>query len=404
MKLDYITKSELLLRTVSLGYDRTGREYWLLDEQQRTLIGGFNQTYSQYIDDEPIILVRNGNDSLNTWSYICTSSIHELFDFLSSKYNCERFLYKNISSKIEKYREKILKMNLKSKCSQDQWLAGFRSFEFWFSGIQAMVYNSVNPLDTPRRLKLQELGIARCLEFRLGGHYAFLNKIFDISPEIDKNTTNGPPGNTSTSSDSKKKSLFSRQKLLEHVYDCHSTAGWLRHDTYQRIRELSANTIATKILCDPTMYDSYSLYMRKIPFRKKNTHLDEIGSNPRAYIKPLPSAAAINTRQTTTLLQSRGQTRDDATKGGGGLSDEEEVSAHHSGSASSKSVEQIHIETGQVLRRWPSGTKAASVLGVSRSGISVCCSGVKDEAFGFRWKFIDSHGLCLLLTLLLISS
>jgi hypothetical protein len=393
MKVDYITKSELLLRTVSLGFDRTGREYWLLDEQNRTLVGGFNQTYSQYIDDEPVLLVRE--PSINTWSYICTSSVHELLDYFSSKYLCERFLYKNISSKIEKFRENILKINLKSKCSQDQWLAGFRSFEFWFSGIQAMVNNSVNPLDTPRRLKLQELGIARCLEFRVGGHYAFLNKIFDVNEGEKGNSTSGASatGTTSgasTAHDSKKK--LSRQKLLENVYDCHSTLGWLRQDSYQRIRELSANTIATKILCDPTMYDSYSLYMRKTPFRKKNLHLDEIGSNPRAYIKPLPSAAAINTRQTTTLLQSRGQSREESTKGGGGGSDDDEVSARHSGSASSKSVEQIHIETGQVLRRWPSGTKAASVLGVSRSGISVCCSGVKDEAFGFRWRFCDGLG------------
>lgn len=363
-QIDYITKSELLARTPSLGFDRTGREYWLLDEQNRTLVGGFNQTYSQYIDDEPVLLVRE--PSINSWSYICTSSVHELLDYMSSKHMCERFLYKNISSKIDKTRINISKTDLKTKCSQEQWLAGFRSFEFWFSGVQAMINNSANPLDIPRCVKLQELGIARCLEFRLGAHYAFINKIFDPVPEGDN------------PQDTKKK--LSRNKLLEQGYDCHASLGWLRHDSYERIRELSAHTIASKLLCDPTFYELYSVNMRKTQFRKKNLHFGELGSNPRAYIKSA-SSSAINTRQTSNLSSSKSLPRTD-------FSDDDEM-FRHSGSASSKSVEQLHIETGQVLKRWPSGTKAASVLGVSRSGISVCCSGLKEEAFGFRWRFCE---------------
>lgn len=370
LKLDYITKTELLSRTVSLGFDRTGREYWLLDEQNRTLIGGYNQTYSQYIDDEPVLLVRE--PSANTWSYICTSSIHELLDYLSSHFVCERFLYKNISSKIDVTRENLSRTNLKITCSQDPWLSGFRGFEMWFSGLQAMVYNTTNPLDTPRSLKLQELTLARCLEFRLGVHYAFINKVFESHPEEENGTSN----------ESKKK--ISRHKLLEYVYDCHSTLGWLRHDSYERIRELSANTIAIKLLCDPSFYEFHANNMRKCIFRKKNLHYDEIGPNPRAYIKPI-SAGSVHTRQAANLLQSH-PSKDDVKIN----VDDEEFDIHHSGSASSKAVEQLHVETGQVLRRWPSGTKAANVLGVSRSGISVCCSGVKEEAFGFKWRFCES--------------
>jgi hypothetical protein len=364
-QIDYVTKSELLTHTPSLGFDRTGREYWLLDEQNRTLVGGFNQTYSQYIDDEPVLLVRE--PSINTWSYICTSSVHELLDYLSPKHMCERFLFKNISSQIEKIQINISKTDLKTKCSQDPWLAGFRSFEFWFSGVQAMITNSANPLDTPRCLKLQELGIARCMEFRLGTHYAFINKIFDPTPEGDHNA----------------QKKLSRNKLLEQVYDCHASLGWLRHDSYERVRELSANTIATKLLCDPTLYEFYSMNMRKTQFRKINTHFEELGLNPRAYIKS--ASSTVHTRRSSTLLNSKSHPTD--------FSDEEDEEAltHHSGSASSKSVEQLHIETGQVLRRWPSGTKAASVLGVSRSGISICCSGNKGDAFGFRWRFCEGE-------------
>lgn len=367
-KIDYITKAELLNRTVSLGFDRTGREYWLLDEQNRTLVGGFNQSFSQYIEDEPVILVRE--PSINSWSYICTSSVHELLDYLSCQYLCERFLYKNITSKIETFQENLSKTNLKYRCSHDPWLAGFRSFEIWFSGVKAMVQNTAQPLDTPRCLKLQELSIARCLEFRLGSHYAFINKVFESNLEEDNNEAN----------DSKKK--LTRHKILENVHDCHATLGWLRHDSYERIRELSADTIAIKLLCDPSFYEFHANNMRKCIYRRKNFHYDEIGPNPRAYIKPL-STVNVQTRRSANLqTQSTQETKMN--------NDDDEFDIYHAGSSSSKSVEQLHVETGQVLRRWPSGTKAANVLGISRSGISVCCSGNKEEAFGFKWRFCES--------------
>merc|ERR1712023_81749 len=59
------------------------------------------------------------------------------------------------------------------------------------------------------------------------------------------------------------------------------------------------------------------------------------------------------------------------------------------GVRSTKCVEQICIDTGRVLRRYISGTDAAVAMQVSQSGISLCCSGIKPDAYGFKWRVCD---------------
>jgi hypothetical protein len=55
----------------------------------------------------------------------------------------------------------------------------------------------------------------------------------------------------------------------------------------------------------------------------------------------------------------------------------------------SRYVEMCHITTGEVLRIFPSQKEAALMLGVSQAGISQCCSGVKPDSYGFKWRFYD---------------
>jgi hypothetical protein len=60
-----------------------------------------------------------------------------------------------------------------------------------------------------------------------------------------------------------------------------------------------------------------------------------------------------------------------------------------------KSIEQIHPHTGEVLRIYSSGKDAAAFLNVSQSGISLCCGKIKDEAYGFKWRFYTGPGIDL---------
>jgi hypothetical protein len=54
-----------------------------------------------------------------------------------------------------------------------------------------------------------------------------------------------------------------------------------------------------------------------------------------------------------------------------------------------KRIEQLHIVTGEVLRRYDSGSEAAAFMEISQSGISLCCMGKKLDSNGFRWRFYD---------------
>ena len=54
-----------------------------------------------------------------------------------------------------------------------------------------------------------------------------------------------------------------------------------------------------------------------------------------------------------------------------------------------KCVEQIHSETSQVLRVYPSIAAVANFMGISHSSISRCCTGKQQTCDGFRWRYYD---------------
>ena len=51
-----------------------------------------------------------------------------------------------------------------------------------------------------------------------------------------------------------------------------------------------------------------------------------------------------------------------------------------------KCIEQLHPETGEVLRIYPSGSDAAKLMKVSQGGISQCINGLRNSCYGFRWR------------------
>jgi hypothetical protein len=54
-----------------------------------------------------------------------------------------------------------------------------------------------------------------------------------------------------------------------------------------------------------------------------------------------------------------------------------------------KPVEQLDLATGEVVRRYPSGTDAALLMKASQGGISQCCNGVKADVYNFRWRWYE---------------
>lgn len=76
---------------------------------------------------------------------------------------------------------------------------------------------------------------------------------------------------------------------------------------------------------------------------------------------------------------------------------------------STRAVEQLHSETNEVLRIYPSGRHVSMFLDVSQSGISQCLNNIKPDCYGFKWRWyagpsLDCKASLLLLALLLFNS
>ena len=65
---------------------------------------------------------------------------------------------------------------------------------------------------------------------------------------------------------------------------------------------------------------------------------------------------------------------------------------HHS-TASAKCVEQLDPVTKAVLRVYPSGTKAAAMMGINTTGISLCINGQREDYYGFAWRLYNGPRL-----------
>ena len=92
----------------------------------------------------------------------------------------------------------------------------------------------------------------------------------------------------------------------------------------------------------------------------------------------VPTTMAPPDQQATGSLFSSSQQSQQSERQGG---------ANPSTSYRVKCVEQIHPATDEVLRVYPSGTAAASFMGVGESGISQCCNGMIYTWKGFKWRF-----------------
>lgn len=58
-----------------------------------------------------------------------------------------------------------------------------------------------------------------------------------------------------------------------------------------------------------------------------------------------------------------------------------------------KAIEQLHPQTGEVLRIYAGGSDAAKFMGISQGGISLCCHGKQSDASGFKWRFYDGPAI-----------
>jgi hypothetical protein len=52
-------------------------------------------------------------------------------------------------------------------------------------------------------------------------------------------------------------------------------------------------------------------------------------------------------------------------------------------------VEQLDMDTGDVVRRYPSANTAAKEMEANQGGINLCCQNKSKSAYHFKWRFYE---------------
>lgn len=57
----------------------------------------------------------------------------------------------------------------------------------------------------------------------------------------------------------------------------------------------------------------------------------------------------------------------------------------------SKSINQIDINTGEIIKTFSSMNEAGKSLGKNYGPISACCTGRTKTAYGYKWEYADKQ-------------
>ena len=180
-----------------------------------------------------------------------------------------------------------------------------------------------------------EIGYLRCVEYRSSMYSAFINH-----------------ANTNV------KKRYLRTVISDGFCEVDSVHGYFFRDLYHGICMLNSNTVASKLLTEPAY-----LEVLRAQFKK-----NRVRSYCKSGAEPVPHN--LSGVASASHVAAEDDDQGESTRIG-------------------KPVEQLHLITGEVLRRYSSGRDAATLMEVSQSGISLCCKGVKPDAFGFKWRFYE---------------
>jgi hypothetical protein len=265
----------LTKRCVALGYDRTGREYWLLGVQENAPLEPIGSTLfslgpSQKMD--PSILMRERLASGEVkWKYY-HGSVEKILSSFNPMFECERILRFNMIQRLWLARRKLYSGTLRLKIGQQEWLKYLRFFLQKVSRIVPIAESLSSTFLAPNirdmavdiciaandekmnDVRTLEMLYGRCVEKRVLLHYTNMHRDDEsASDKIQK---------------SDKESMLKRQMALkgilnDDVFDLNPSKGYIRGDLFTRIRDLSASTTASRLLADPSVYRLFQALVKR---------------------------------------------------------------------------------------------------------------------------------------------
>ena len=385
-----------ILRTQPLGYDRYGLEYWLTTAQQNMTVSALGSNLHSESVMEPAVIIRDR--TLKSWKQHSGVALDTLLNNLSSTIPCEMVLKGNLAQKLLTSRHHSASDGaLKVRESQGDLLKTQKKCVKWLTSLSPGLTSRLTPKEV---VKLLELIWARCIEIRLISHYAIIRAgIPDLPDENDPNKYD-------------REHYLCRRKIRDqHVEQCldfHPTQGWQRQDNFCRIREIGANTTATKLLAEPSLHQNLISAMTKSRLRKpfdpskdtKYVPVEVVDEEEEGDEEVTDAAGSSSLRVQSSRssaekpITSQAEVNEDAPND---EDDDDDNGEDEEGAAADvcllrpgvKPIDQIDLESKQVLRRYSSGAEAARTMRASQSGISLCCKGVKTDSYGFIWRFAD---------------
>ena len=136
---DTIKIHAAIKRAAPLGYDRYGREYWLMGVQENMSLMSLAQahlTTPNATRIDPSILIK---EPCGWWGVYNGADISALVDSFSDHINCERNLKDNMIQRLLFARRKLFSGMLRLRTSQKDWLSKMLRAENDVSGVCVFV-------------------------------------------------------------------------------------------------------------------------------------------------------------------------------------------------------------------------------------------------------------------------
>lgn len=353
-------KKYISQETSMLGHDRHGSEYWILSAQDLdTLIPLYKYDFSSI--SEPAVLIRLKS---GWWGRHSGHDLHELFSSFSPNIECEKDLRSRLIDRLCEVQRNIHIGAMAVKRVHAEWFANQAKVDDWLHFTESSLTDEDTPVASS--MTLVELFYARCIENRASTLCAILNK--NECPEVDEPP---PPTLTRLEKDVYKKRRL-KELLFEDFLDLHFSKGWVRNDTASDLKWLYATTMASRLLADPTIFVLHKQFMMKCNSRRSKIPIPlPILTNPDGAEPEVTVDSSMFVGEVDRIEEKV---------------EVEPVRRPSVPSRGIKPIEQIEISTGTIVHRYPSGKDAAAQMQASQGSISLCCNGLKKEAYNFAWR------------------